>query len=932
MKNRILAIVLMLSMTLMLVMTPVASSAGIPNPDTITYASIGGPDATGGSDPAWAYDTASSEMIMQVYEPLFMYLNMSLISFQPLLADWWNGYTGDGYTPGGFIVPLHPSNATELAQINSYGIYPPEGAAEVWVFHIRENVPWQNPAYGTVKPSDLVYSIQRGLLQDAISTVQWMMYGPLLGVADSTHWFNQTGDGTWNYNGTTGLGTAVKGVVQGNDVTGYVAFMLPAPYVPFMQILTQSWAMVTSKEWCIDMGCIDTDIALSNNPNNFTEFLDNYQPKVSPLMKPSVVGSEWPMMGTGPYILKVFNTDPHTGFQRFQRFVNYWQGWGANYAEYVVIKIVEEWANRKFQFLSTSSTQADLTDVPRANCAELHVSGKDSATLPGIRLVKVLRQVADYYFYNYHIGAGSAFFPKWGNGTEEPYLFSDRNLRIAMMYCFNDSKFLHEYWLDEATQPSTFMCDGTAFYNGSVPVRQSNFDKAVEYFKKAWGGQVWSKGITVKLVYNIGNTARQTIATMISDFVSRINDAYPANATHKLLHIEPDGEPWATYLPAMQAHQLSCFTVGWAADYPDPDDWAYPFMASGGAFSGAGQSITYGLDTTGLSQEFANAVPKLTWGGSGLPYTGSLGDIVTGLNNSYVDNLIMTATGLPADMREKVYNELMDIYYAEAASLPTDQGIGRHYERDWIHGWVGGYSNNPVAFGPFFYQMWKALPTPATPVYGVYLNARDSIMNTSNVYSSNVLPLAGAVKWTVINSTVTITFDCTAKYENLTGASPIIVTFGLKRFNPLTGEILYVDSATFTMILGQTLTESFTWNETDENGALNGVWVIAFRAEPVGVAGGVVFPTNEAKLEISWPLMGDLGTGPPPTFYAYDGAVDAFDYALWKACYDETPPYSVQHCLGDLGTGPPPTFYAYDGAVDAFDYALWKACYDGLGP
>jgi hypothetical protein len=35
--------------------------------------------------------------------------------------------------------------------------------------------------------------------------------------------------------------------------------------------------------------------------------------------------------------------------------------------------------------------------------------------------------------------------------------------------------------------------------------------------------------------------------------------------------------------------------------------------------------------------------------------------------------------------------------------------------------------------------------------------------------------------------------------------------------------------------------------------------------------------------------------------------------------------------LGDLGSGPPPTFFACDESVDAFDYALWKACYDGLG-
>jgi hypothetical protein len=77
--------------------------------------------------------------------------------------------------------------------------------------------------------------------------------------------------------------------------------------------------------------------------------------------------------------------------------------------------------------------------------------------------------------------------------------------------------------------------------------------------------------------------------------------------------------------------------------------------------------------------------------------------------------------------------------------------------------------------------------------------------------------------------------------------------------------------------------------------------------------------------------LGDLGTGPPPTFFAFDGVIDAFDFALWKACYDGLAPPNAMY-LADLGTGPPPTFFAFDGVIDAFDFALWKACYDGLGP
>jgi hypothetical protein len=77
--------------------------------------------------------------------------------------------------------------------------------------------------------------------------------------------------------------------------------------------------------------------------------------------------------------------------------------------------------------------------------------------------------------------------------------------------------------------------------------------------------------------------------------------------------------------------------------------------------------------------------------------------------------------------------------------------------------------------------------------------------------------------------------------------------------------------------------------------------------------------------------VGDFGSGPPLTFFKSDGAVDAWDFALWKACYDGAAPSEAIY-LADLGSGPPPTFFICDGAVDTWDFALWKVCYDGLGP
>jgi len=359
---------------------------------------------------------------------------------------------------------------------------------------------------------------------------------------------------------------------------------------------------------------------------------------------------------------------------------------------------------------------------------------------------------------------------------------------------------------------------------------------------------------------------------------------------------------------------LSCFTVGWLADYPDPDDWAVPFMASYGAFAGR-QSISYGNGLASLNAAYTSAVPHLTWGGSGLPYTGSTGYHVTGLNNSYVNGLIGNATSGTAPQRSAMYNELMDIYYAEAGSMPTDQGIGRHYERDWIHGWVGGYSNNPVAVGAYFYQMWKALPTPTTPVYGVGLDATHTIANTSFVPFQMTLD-----HWLKIN------YSVSAAYTN-TSVTPLIiyVAYGIYRINFWTGEVTFVNVQTFTITRGSSLTQTIPWTDSID-APPDGLYLIGFRAVPIGAAASVIYPTNENLLstnttgrfvQIGYPSY------PPALLHPTIPPAPAGNWTSY--------PYKI----GDLGSkvSGQNRFFIYDGRIDnTVDAALMLLCLKGVGP
>ena len=121
----------------------ISKAEGAANPETLTYATIG--DALT-LDPALSYDTASGEVIQNIYETLVFYDGEATDKFVGQLAESW--------------------------EISEDGT--------VWTFHIREGVKFHEGQ--TLTPTDVAYSFQRGLLQGGYSSPQWLLAEPFFGV------------------------------------------------------------------------------------------------------------------------------------------------------------------------------------------------------------------------------------------------------------------------------------------------------------------------------------------------------------------------------------------------------------------------------------------------------------------------------------------------------------------------------------------------------------------------------------------------------------------------------------------------------------------------------------------------------------------------------------------------------------------------------
>ena len=124
-------------------------AAGFHAADTTTFVIAESEVGIDTLDPALAYDTASGEIIQNVYDSLIFY---------------------DGEATDKFV----PQLASEMPTVSADGT--------VYTFKIRSGVKFH--LGGDLTPSDVAYSFQRGLLQGGYSSPQWLLAEPFFGVGN----------------------------------------------------------------------------------------------------------------------------------------------------------------------------------------------------------------------------------------------------------------------------------------------------------------------------------------------------------------------------------------------------------------------------------------------------------------------------------------------------------------------------------------------------------------------------------------------------------------------------------------------------------------------------------------------------------------------------------------------------------------------------
>lgn len=538
-------------------------------------------------------------------------------------------------------------------------------------FTLRENVHFHDGSLFT--PADVEYTFERALIQDRDGGPIWMMWEPLFGIDSLGELLKHFG------NDEVLTGKAIDRAVR-TEGSNVVSFYMTEnfPELIILQVWSQSWSSILSKTWVNNyvIGTLGRP-EWSGNWGDYTGWLAYHNPDVSPLDDPEPI-----MCGTGPYKGPPYGGEIGEDYWTVVRNVDYWGGWPAKwpgpwypsyvapdygpagYLERLTIRSISEWTTRRDMFLAGD---ADFCYVPREYMSQ--VAGQ-----PGIRCYYPLPNLAvDALFFVFNVslktGLGNVLPPGTFDPTGYPCdFFSDINARKAFAYMIDYQYLIDVSFQGEAEQPATAIIRGLPCFNETIQSKKyhKDWNLAVSYLQAAWGGRAWNTGFTMPVYYNTGNVPRKTVAELIKAACDWMNEQYGTRFTITIEEVD-----WSTYVKYLVSFSMPCYIIGWLADFPDPHNFAVPFYASYGTFA-----------------------------------------YFQGFSDDLIDYYI--EQGLTQTPRCPWYSRMEERVLELCPSVALYQGIGRHWERDWVVGWY----YNIIYPGTYAYNIWKAYYYPACTYTG----------------------------------------------------------------------------------------------------------------------------------------------------------------------------------------------------------------------
>lgn len=584
-------------------------------------------------DPAWAYDTGSYELIYNVYETLVTFDGERMEQYLPNLAVDWS------------VVELNPP------------VISPEGLEwfYLWSFRIRQGVPWQDSAYGTMTTADVEYSIERSLVQSGWGSPSWTLCEPLLNV----HSLEELGDLT-DPSAIALVGRMIDHAVHVNATHLNLYCAYPAPYVPMLQYLCQPYWSIVCKDWINSLG----RYTWSGTWGDYTDWINFHDVEVSPLDDPTAV-----MMGTGPFSLSTI--DYTAKCWEAIRFEGWWRTWPcpfpafggskpAGYVNHIKVTWAYDGGALRTAFLANDLDTIYVDPIYRdevVNQLDIRCyQPLPTMTTIGLHLTADIDEVTwAGPIYAPGIfgpdGIPRDFFSNYDWGKWVRYAFAS-----AIRYADIIASAFNHY----AQRLATAVVQWEKFFDKMIPLWLEDLAQAQAYIQDHVPG-LWDAGATIHLIVEKNKPYLQNIANAIKASIEAICPRFIVIIDFVSWVINEAAERW-----------YPMFLVEHRADSTHPHDTLIDYYHSVGRLA-----------------------------------------MMQGYSNPVMDAMIDEAMKVePTDptLAQDMYSDIQQLAHDEAYMIAICNPIAEHYEHTSVVGWY----YNPLMYstGIYFANLWKWYYTP----------------------------------------------------------------------------------------------------------------------------------------------------------------------------------------------------------------------------
>ena len=507
-----------------------------------------------------------------------------------------------------------PRLAAELPTAENGGI---SEDGLTYTIKLRPNLTFSDGS--PVTAADVEYSFERMMVYSTDVGPAGLLLEPLVGTAELVR---PDGDTTYAQ-----IDKSVE--TQGDDT---VVFTLAKPFAPFLSELAGYYSSVYSKADAVSKGDWSGEASDWQDFNNAPEGSTEY----------ATTGT----LATGPFTIERYDVGTTVVLQRND---NYWRD-PAQLSRVILQSVPDD--NTRIQLLSTGDADMAARDAfPQSLLPTIkQISGVTVTQNAGLSLYGFfMTHDIDGSATNY-LGSGKLD----GNGIPADF-FSDVNVRKGFATAFDYDTFIADVLQGAAAQQNTVAIEGLIGYTEESPKYTTDPEQAAEYFKNAFGGQVWENGFTLPAFFNSGNTTRQQGLQILKQNVEALNPKFK---------IEVRELQFSQILTQAAAHQLTLWMGGWGADFADPHSFAQPFLATNGNYP----------------QNMRFSDPAL---------------------DKLIDNAVLETD---PDARAKLYQEIAQKGFDEVPEIPAYQPLQTFVQHDWVQNRV----TNPMLSSDYYYVMSKA--------------------------------------------------------------------------------------------------------------------------------------------------------------------------------------------------------------------------------